>query len=101
MILSTETHKLKVASYVLFGDLTEDYSLGDSLSGSSEGLFQRGKGGAGYVGVFTEKNNVVDIKRSLLITKKQTSQVNDFSVFLCMGRSKSLGSLKLFPRYAS
>ena len=39
-------HNLKVDSYVLFGELTEDYSLGDHLSDSSEELLQRGKGGA-------------------------------------------------------
>ena len=31
----------------------------------------------------------------------QTSQVNDFSAFLCLRRCESLGSLKLFLRYAS
>ena len=34
--------------------------------------------------------------RLLLITKKQTSQVNFLSVFLCMGRCKNLGSLRFF-----
>ena len=38
-------HSLKVVSEILLEDLTEDYSLGDSLSGSSEELLQRGKGG--------------------------------------------------------
>ena len=33
-------HNLKVASYVLFGELTEDYILGDHLSDSAEELFQ-------------------------------------------------------------
>ena len=32
-------HNLKVVGYVLLGDLTDDYSLGNSLSDSSEGLF--------------------------------------------------------------
>ena len=31
--------------------------------------------------------------------EKQTSQVNEFSTFLCMGRCKSLGSLKSFLWY--
>ena len=39
-------NNLKGASYVLFGDLTEDYSSGDTLSNISEELFLRGKGGA-------------------------------------------------------
>ena len=31
----------------------------------------------------------------------EISQVKEFSAFLCMGRCKSLGSLKSFPSYAS
>ena len=37
---------LKTEYYVLFGRLTKDLSLGYSLSDSSEGLLQRGRGGA-------------------------------------------------------
>ena len=33
--------------------------------------------------------------------KKQTSQMNDFSAFLCVGRGKSLGVLKSFLWCAS
>ena len=33
--------------------------------------------------------------------KEKTSQINDFSVFLCMGRCKRLGSLNTFLKYAS
>ena len=36
----------------------------------------------------------------LLITKKQTSQVNNFSALLCMERRESWGLLKLFFWYA-
>ena len=39
-----EPHNLKVESHVLFGDLTEDYSPGISLSDSSEELCQSGNG---------------------------------------------------------
>ena len=39
-------HNIKVENYVLFGGLPEDSSLGGRLSGSSEGLLQRGKGEA-------------------------------------------------------
>ena len=46
MLLSTITRNLKVENYVLFGGITEDYGLGDSLSDSSAELFQRGKGEA-------------------------------------------------------
>ena len=54
-MLTKKTHNLKAVSYALFQDLTEDYSLGDSLSDSSEELFQRGKEESGYIGVFTGK----------------------------------------------
>ena len=33
--------------------------------------------------------------------ENQISQVKEFRVLLCMGRCKSLGSLKSFPSYAS
>lgn len=39
-------HNLKVENYILCGKLIENYSLGDSLSESSEEMVQRGKGGA-------------------------------------------------------
>ena len=50
-----KTYNLKVVSYVLFGDLTEDYSPGDSLSDSSEEVREE----SGYIGVFfAEKTNI-------------------------------------------
>ena len=52
----------------------------------------------GYIGVFAAKTQ--NIKRLLLIKENQTSQVNEFSTFLYMGRCKSLGSLKSFLWYA-
>ena len=63
-LLSTEknhknSHNLKVASYVLFRDLSEDYSPGDSLSESSEEMFQRGEGGATIYRSFCWKKNIV------------------------------------------
>ena len=50
-----------------------------------------------YIGVFAEKRkkthtHVVEHQKITAKHKKQTSQVNDFSAFLCMGRCKSLGS---------
>ena len=40
-------------------------------------------------------------KTLLLIKENQASQVKEFSAFVCMGRCKSLGSLKPFLSYAS
>ena len=50
---------LKVENYTLFGGLSEDLSLGGSLSGSSEGLIQRGEWGARLYRDFCNKDEVV------------------------------------------
>ena len=39
-------HTLEAANYVLLSGLSEDFSPGGSLSDLSEGLLQRGQGGA-------------------------------------------------------
>ena len=43
-----------------------------------------------------QKASSLNIKRLCLIKENQISQVKEFSGFLCMGRCKSLGSLKSF-----
>ena len=55
--MSTEKkmHNLKAENYVLFGRLAEDLSLRNSLSKSSEGLFQIDKEEPGCTGVFATK----------------------------------------------
>ena len=50
---------LKVENYTLLGGLSEDLSLRGSLSGSSEGLIQRGKWGARLYRDFCNKDQVV------------------------------------------
>ena len=52
------TSKLRVMFYLV--DKTEDVSLGHILSDSSERLLQRGKGGAGYIGVFTTTTRLLE-----------------------------------------
>ena len=49
-----KTHNLKVASYVLFGDLTEDYSPGDNLS-ALRNCCKEVKEESGYIRVFALK----------------------------------------------
>ena len=81
----------------------EDCSLGDGASDNSEKLLQgggvRGVGGwgeePGYIRVLQPKEGSREVKRLLLIKENQISQVKEFSAFLCMGKCKSLGSLKL------
>ena len=89
-------HNLKLDNCVLFGRLTENYSLEHSLSDSSEGLFQRGREKPGYTSVFAGEKNVVEHQKINANHKKQTSQVYDFSIFLCIGICKNLELLKLF-----
>ena len=75
-------------------------SLGYCLSDTSEELSQRGKGGARMYKSFCwekKKNPIVKHQNISANHKNQTSQVNDFSAFLCIERCKSLGALKLFP----
>ena len=81
---------------VLFEDLSEDCSLGGNLSDSGEELLSRSKQG-GRVASFCwkSKRNVVEHQKITTNLKKtQTSQVNDFSAFLCMGRCRSLNLVK-------
>ena len=49
-------HKVRAENYVSFGELSEDSSPGSSLSDSSEGLLQRGKGETGIHRGFYNKN---------------------------------------------
>ena len=86
------------------GHYWELYSPGYSLSDSSEELFQRGKRAAWIYKSFCWNKTKHVVERGKIIAnhkKKQTSQVNDFSAFLCLGRCESLGLLKLLLWYAS
>ena len=74
-------------------DITEDTASQIAL----RGLFQRGEGGARIYQSFCNKDQVVGTSKDYcLIKENQTSQVNEFSTFLHMGRCRSLGSLKSF-----
>ena len=75
---------------------TENVSPGRSLSDSSEGLLQRGRGGTRIHRSFCNKDQVVGTSRLLLIKQDPISQGKEVSAFLCKGRCKSLGSLKSF-----
>ena len=95
--------KKKVESYVLLGDPTEDYSPGNSLS-ALRNCSKEVREEPEYLGVFTKNKqtkHVFEHQKTTANHKNQTSQVNNFSAFLCIGRCKSLGSLKLFLCHAS
>lgn len=53
-------HNVKIASYALFGELTEDYSPRDSFSESFEELLPSDKGGARMYRSFCNKSKVVE-----------------------------------------
>ena len=59
---------------------------------------ERGAAGAGKPGyiVLKQRANSLNVKKILLIKENQMSQAKDFSIILCMGKCKSLGSLKPF-----
>ena len=72
-------------------------SLGGSISRNPERTSLRRQGEEpGYTEVWQQSAGSLNIKRLLLIKENQISQVKGFSAFLCMGRCKSLGSLKSF-----
>lgn len=64
----------------------------DSLSDSSDELFQRDEREARIYRSFTGKNVVEHQKIIDNHTKNPSSQGNDFTAFLCMGMCKSLAS---------
>ena len=51
--------------------------------------------------IICENKNVVAHQKITASNKNQTSQVSDFSAFLCVGKYSSLGSRKLFLRYTA
>ena len=51
--------------------------------------------------VLRQRADSLNIKRLLIMKENQISQVKEFDAFLCMGRCKSLGSLKSFLSCAS
>ena len=82
-------------------DKTEDLRPGHSISGHSKGRLRRGKGtgvggGQDIREFLRHRPSSWKIRGLLLIKENQTSQVKEFSAFLCMGRCKSLDSLKSF-----
>lgn len=85
--------------------LTEDSSLRDGYSVSSEELLGREKGEASlYVTFFFARKHLqssIHHGKNVLLVTKNRHLSNDFRVFPCMGRDKTLGSLESFLRYAS
>lgn len=111
-MVSTEEkmHNLNITGYVLFKDLTEDYMAREAVSQIAlRNYSNEVREEPGYTGIFAEKNKKKNKKKTCsqtskddrLLRKNKTSEVKDFSTFLCMRGCKILGSLKLFLRSAS
>ena len=99
-----KTHKIIVTSFSFTQGLTEDYSLGDSHSVTSEETALKRQGKSPFIYDFWLRSTCIQAYILVKLTanhKEQISQVNAFSAFLWMGRCKNLGLLKLFLRYTS
>ena len=92
-------YKAQPKSEVMFYlvDFLRTSGLGCNIPDSSEGLLQRGKEETRiYIyRSFYHRRSSQNIKR--LLFKNQTSQVNTFSAFLCLGRCKESGFTEIVP----
>ena len=79
--------------------ITGETAFQIALRNSSEQVREEPK----YIWVFAENKTeqAVEHQKITANQKNQTSQAKGCSAFLCKGRCQSLGSLKLFLRYAS
>ena len=84
-------------------NLTENYSPGDSFLGSSEEFLsnvkERDKDICEHL--LEKKKKSVKLPKSFTNHQEYTSQIDDFSNFICIGRFRNLDSLRLFLKYAS
>ena len=72
-------------------------SLGDSISSDPERTALRRLGEEpGSIEVLQQRAGSLNVKRLLQIKENQMSQAQELCAFLCIGRCKSLGSLKSF-----
>ena len=98
MSMENLTLNLKVRVMFYLVDFLRISSLGHSISDNTEKIVLKGqREGSQIYRVFCNKRlGNKNIKSLLLIKADQRSQVNAFRAFLCLGRCKSLGSLKSF-----
>ena len=77
----------------------KDCNPGDSISGSSEKLLQRGNEEPGYIEILQQKTGSLNMKRLLLIKENQIAQVKQFSSVLCVFFVQSLSMSDSLWRY--
>ena len=85
-------HNLKVENYVYLADFLRTQAGEVASQIAVRNYSKEVREEPGYIGGFATKTSE-DLP---LVKENQMSQVNEFSTFLCMGRCKSLGSLKSF-----
>jgi len=69
----------------------------DSITSNPERtVLRRQREEPDHTEVLQQRAGNLNVKRLLLIKENQIFQVKEFSVFLCMGRWKILGSMKSF-----
>lgn len=72
-------------------------SPGDGISSDPEGTIMEKQGEEpDSIEALEQSTGRLNIKRLLFIRENHITQVKEFSVFLCMGRSKTLGLLESF-----
>ena len=77
-------------------------SPGDSISSDPERTIMEKTGEEpDCIEAWQQSTGRLNIKRLLLIRENHVTQVKEFSAFLYMGRSKTLGLLESFLLYAS
>lgn len=76
----------------LFGDHTENH-IPEMSSKIALRIFEENENDPGYIGVFWK--NVIGHQKINAIHKEQTSQVNNFSTFLCMRKMQELGLIEV------
>ena len=94
------TQKLRVVFYLV--GIFKTSSMRDSISSNVARTLRRRRGEEpGYIEGLQQRAGSLNIKRVLQIKENQTSQVKEFSTFLCMGRCKSRGWLNSLLLQAS
>lgn len=79
----------------LFGDHTENHIPEMSSKIALRNSSREVRNDPGYIGVFFWGKNVIGHQKINAIHKEQTSQVNNFSTFLCMRKMQELGLIEV------
>ena len=96
-------HGLKVENYILFSGHMEDLTWQTASQIALRDCLKELREEPGYIGVFAKNKNkqqqkqVVKAKDFCQLKGKQTSQCNEFNIFLCVGRCQESGLIQIIP----